>query len=206
MGLFLSMSGVIACGAEPVVPALRAYAESNAGTLGEADSATAEGDTLLLCECAGGVTVFYPRGFNDWDGASQFLSRHLGKAVFSFHIHDGDLWMYILYEKGVVIDRFNPLPEYWSQLDEEERRSWLGNASTVASRVPGLVPEQISKYLIQWSDELPQPADQQKAYPTDEYHYGEDWQLVDFMSKIGLDYESPGTRYRFSCKPKAYGR
>jgi hypothetical protein len=208
MGLFLSLSGAIACGPEPVVAALRAFAESNRGTFGEADSETAEEDELIVCAAAGGVTVMYPRYFDNWDGASEFLSERLDRPVFSLHIHDGDLWMYILYDKGAVIDRFNPLPEYWEKLEKEERRSWQGNASVVASRVPGIAPEQVSRYLIQWTDRMLNSPEQEKAYATDECHYGEDWQLLDFMAKLGLDYpiqseEIRGTKYEFRCKRRS---
>lgn len=155
-----------------------------------------------------GVAVLYPGNFFDWDSTSQFLSQRLKKPVFSFHIHDGDLWMYSLYEKGAVVDQFNPVPDYWQELDENERLSWQGNASEVAKRVPGLLPEQISKYLIQWGDDVLESDERKKAYPTDQFHNGDDWQLVDFLKKLGFDYPvddrgAPhGVTYRFECKPQ----
>lgn len=208
MGLFLSMSGVMGSSEESVVDALRACAEDSDGSLEEAELTTEDADCLVISEGMAGVTVLYPGSFFDWESASQFLSQRLKKPVFSFHIHDGDLWMYSLYEQNVVVDQFNPVPDYWQELDEDERLCWRGNASEVAKRVPGLSPEQISKYLVPWGDDVFESDAPKKAYPTDQFHYGDDWQLVDFMKKLGLDYPvddrgAPhGVTYRFECKPR----
>jgi len=57
----------------------------------------------------------------EWDESSAFLSRELQAPVFSFHIHDGDLWMYILHVNGLAVDQFNPVPDYWDdQISSEE--------------------------------------------------------------------------------------
>jgi len=206
MGLFLSMSGIIGSGADSVIRVLRAYAESNRGSLEDARLTPDQDDCLVISETKAGVTLLYPGNFFEWDGASQFLSAQLNKPVFSFHIHDGDLWMYLLYENGVVIDQFNPIPDYWNELDEEERDSWRGNAAELVRRIPGLSEEQISKYLVQWGDDVLESEERKKAYPTDQFYYGDDWQLVDFMGKLGLDYpfddsgDLRGVTYRFKCK------
>jgi hypothetical protein len=206
MGLFLSMSGVIGGNEESVVDALRAYAEANEGSLEEAELTTDDDHCLVVSEGTGGVTALYPGDFFDWESASQYLSKRLRKPVFSLHVHDGDLWMYALYDNGSVVDQFNPVPDYWQELDESERRSWQGNASEVAKRVPGLAPERVSKYLVQWGDEVFESDERKKAYPTDRFYYGDDWQLVDFMDKLGLDYPvddrgAPhGVTYRFKCE------
>ena len=205
MGLFLSMSGIMGSDEDSVVAALRTYAEDHEGSLQLTALALDDDGCLVVSGGVGGVTVLYPGDYFDWDNAAQHLSRRLGKPVFSFHIHDGDLWMYILYENGQIVDQFNPLPDYWEELDDEERRSWKGNANEVASRIPGLMPEQIARYLVPWDDDVLETAQRRKAYPKDMFCYGDDWQLVDFMSKLGLDYPiddrgAPhGTTYRFEC-------
>jgi hypothetical protein len=165
---------------------------------------------LIVGEAAGGATVIYLDGFLGWDAASQVLSEQLDKPVFSFHIHDGDFWMYLLYEKGAVVDQFNPVPDYWEAIDAGERRSWLGDAAKVASRVPGLSPEEIARYLVPWDDLVALWKEPRKAYGTDRFHYGEDWQLIDFMEKLGLgfpdsDRDGPRATYRFVCDPLGTG-
>jgi len=53
---------------------------------------------------------------------------------------------------------------------------------------------------VRWDLDEPEPL---KAYPDDEFSAGEDWQLVDFMRKLGLVYpvsddgELSGITYRF---------
>jgi hypothetical protein len=207
MGLFLAMSGIIECAEDPVMHALRSYAEENDGGLDPAAICTDDEGCLIVSESAGGVTVLYPSDFFDWDDASSELSRRLHKPVFSLHIHDGNLWMYVLYENGEIVDQFNPVPDYWQELDEAERLSWRGNASEIVRRVPHLKPEQIANYLVQWGDEVFESDERKKAYPTDEHYYGDDWQLTDFMKQLKLDYpiddrgEPHGTTYRFKCEP-----
>jgi hypothetical protein len=206
MGQFLSMSGIVGGTEDPVIDMLRDYAEEHAGTLDEADLTTEDDGCLVISEGVGGVTVLYPSDFYDWDNAAQYLSLRLSKSVFSFHIHDGDLWMYCFFANGKLIDQFNPIPDYWQKTDEAERRSWAGNASKIAKRVPGLAPEHISRYLVQWGDDVFDADERTKAYPSDHFYYGDDWQLVDFMDKLGLDFpiddkgEPHGGTYRFDCK------
>jgi hypothetical protein len=207
MGLFLAMSGAIRGEEAAIVDALRAYADARGGLFEEANLTTEDDGYLIVSEGLGGVTALYPYEFMDWDDASQYLSRQLQKPVFSFHIHDGDLWMYLLYDKGTLIDQFNPVPDYWQELSDAERRSWQGKPSEVVKRVPGLKPADISNYLVEWGHEIRQPIARKKAYPSDRFYYGDDWQLLDFMDKLGLDYPiddrgAPhGTTYRF--KPAA---
>jgi hypothetical protein len=209
MGLFLSMSGVMGGDEDSVVDALRSYAEDNRGLLEEKELTAEEEGCLVVSAGTGGVTVLYPSDFFDWDSAAQYLSTRLGRPVFSFHIHDGDLWMYLLYQNGKVVDQFNPLPDYWEELENDERQAWKGNATAVAQRIPGLAPQQITRYLVQWGDEMLEAPERKKAYPTDRFYYGDDWQLVDFMGKLGLAYPiddrgaAHGVTYRFKCKSGA---
>jgi hypothetical protein len=190
MGLFLSMSGVVGGDKQSVVKALRAYAESKQGSIVEEAHPGADDDCLVLAVGTGGVTVVYPGNFLEWDDASQELSRQTGNPVFSFHIHDGDLWMYLLFKDGEVVDCFNPIPDYWQEVDDRERHAWRGDSAVLAEHVPGLQPEQIVNYLMNWNDDLLMSDVRRKAYPNDEFFYGDDWQLVDFMSRVGLVYPS----------------
>jgi hypothetical protein len=203
MGLFLSMSGVVGGRQSDTVNALRRFATTKGGQLAEEPLSTQDEHRLVAAEGAGGVTVVYPWEFMGWDEAAAFLSRELAKPVFSFHIHDSDLWMYTLYENGSPVDQFNPVPDYWGE--DEERESWQGDARAVAARVPGLLPDTISRYLVEWGDDVFDGPGRTKAYPDDRYVYGDEWQLVDFMRRVGLDYplgddgSALRTTYRFTA-------
>ncbi len=186
MGLFLAMSGVANATRAAVEDALRAYATERGGTLETAGASADSTEALLIAESGSHVTVMYPGEFVQWDKASQYLSRMLGTPVFSLHIHDEDLWMYVLFSKGEQIDQFNPIPNYWlRKMPECEKELWLGNAAVVAQHWPGVVPESIGNYLFEWDlDE----GDSDMAYPDDEFPFNDCWQVTDFMRRLGLVY------------------
>jgi hypothetical protein len=202
MGLFLSFSGIVGSDHLSVVGALREFAAGHGGSLEQAVLPPGDDACLLIASGPRGLTALYPTDFLGWDDASAYLSQTLNTAVFSFHIHDGDLWMYQLFEAGKVVDRFNPVPDYWGPVEDEERDAWRGNPAEVARRVPGLKPDQIANYLTQW-DDIPEPSPY--AYPDDEFTTGQDWQILDFLRKLGLPLplddhgELRGTSYRFEC-------
>src|SRR3954465_2689676 len=151
MGLFLAMSGVIGADAGAVESALRRFAEAHRGSLHQSARNTEEPNTLVLLGDNSRCTVLFPWSFLGWDEASRYLSVHLGVPVFSFHIHDGDLWMFMLFDKGAQVTQFNPLPEYWDDsISDEERESWSGDAASVAARIPNLSQDAIKPYLRHW--------------------------------------------------------
>jgi hypothetical protein len=188
MGLFLAMSGVISANQAEVENAMRKFAANNNGSLKEKQLSSDNENCLIISKGSNGITVMYPNEYVTWDETSEFLSRELGKPVFSFHIHDGDLWMYQLFDKGEFVDRFNPVPDYWQELEEDERTEWRGDAEKVAKHIPGLNPGIIANYFIFWGAEIFESSDRKKAYPDDNYFFGDDWQLVDFMQRLGLTY------------------
>jgi hypothetical protein len=205
MGLFLGLSGVANATSEQTEAALRKFAEDRRGLLEPVETAVElrEDEQLLITESPQGhITVFYPDGFLEWDEASQHLSQTLGQPAFSFHIHDGDLWMYVLFSDGRQVDQFNPIPDYWEDISEAEAGNWAGNAAVISGNWPNLEPEKIQNFLRRWdSDGL----ESGRAYPDDESGFGNEWQLTDFMAKIGLTYPITasgyvGDRYRFKVK------
>ena len=101
----------------------------------------------------------------------------------SLYIYDGDYWGYNLFDNGQEIDKFNPLPDYFDDIDESEIEAYKGNSDIVAQYF-NINKDSIENYLIFWTDEL---MDEGKAYENDEFGY-EDWQLVDFMEKLGYKY------------------
>ena len=152
MGLFLAMSGVANSSRAAVEEALRAYAAERGGTLEALDSSADPSEALLIAESGSHVTVMYPGEFVQWDEASQYLSRTLGTSVFSLHIHDEDLWMYVLFSKGEQVDQFNPIPNYWQRkMPKSEKQLWAGNAPSLSLNIgPAVMPESIGNYLFEW--------------------------------------------------------
>ena len=189
MGLFVALSGVIGASADDVQGALKAFAASRAGSFESTAGMPGEPNTGSITQYGVNTTVMYPEGFSEWYDASSFLSANLEKPVFSLHIHDEDLWMYILFRGGDEIGCFNPIPDYWEELAPEERARWKGDAEIIAGVVPGLTPAAVSNYLIEWT---PQQQGGVRAYPDDEFQIGDSWQMCDFMRKIGLEYPMGG--------------
>jgi hypothetical protein len=184
VGLFLAMSGVAGASREAVEAALGEYASSKNGHLRRTSvAADAPGTLLILDGEFDRLTVVYPGTFFEWDEASAHLSETLGVPVFSLHIHDEDLWMYVLYANGKEADWFNPIPDYWSNsLEGQERAQWAGNAEIVAKYWPGVSSFQIVAYLKEWDLDADHPG---KAYSDDKYDF-DCWQIADFMKRLGL--------------------
>ena len=201
MGNFLALSGVIGKTQNEVFTCLTNYANSVGGGIQQDNILNSDNDNCcIIDEANGNTTIFYPDGYLEWDDTSEFISRELNATVFSLHIHDGDLWMYLLYNNGKVVDQFNPVPDYWDEnITDKEIESWKGNASIIANYVLYIKPKDIEKYLVRWDlDE----EESTKAYPTDEFTK-EEWQLVDFMTKLKLPYpfedngNQKGQTYKF---------
>ena len=202
MGLFLAMSGVANANREAVEKALRAYATEKGGTMESVETSADPSEALLIAESKDHVTVMYPGDFLRWDDASQFLSKALKTSVFALHIHDEDLWMYVLYAKGKQVDQFNPIPDYWQDdVTDDDRRAWSGNAPVVGKYWPDLIPETVGNYFFDWDLDDDEP---DKAYPDDEFTFNDCWQLTDFMKRLGLVYpvddngKASGTAYAFA--------
>lgn len=185
MGLFLEMSGVIGKDTKEVTKALKEYTNLKKGSMEEVQP---ENESFDLCVIGGNdknTTIVYPDDFLEWDEASEYLSRVLNTSVFSFHIHDGDLWMYVFYNSGNVEDQFNPVPDYWQELSSGEIEEWRGNPEIICKLVNGISVQNIKNYYKFWDED---DESEEKAYEDDEFCFGEDWQIIDFMNKLNIIY------------------
>lgn len=190
MGLFLSMSGVIGCTMEQIQAALAEYAEGHSKKFETINADGLDRKIGVISTNSKNTTIIYPEDFCEWDEVSQFLSEKFDTVVFYFHIHDGDLWMYILFAQGQEVDQFLPLPGYWKEMSEEEKRLVQGNAEIICKYVKGVSKESVRNYLVEWdyTSNI-----EQKAYPDDEFSIGNCWQVCDFMKKVGFEYPEDST-------------
>ena len=186
MGLFLSASGVIGADSVVVERSVGTFVKTKNGTFESRSGTTEDPNIAVITQGDKNTTILHPREFMEWDELSQHLSKDLQAPVFSFHIHDGDLWMFLLFDKGEMITQFNPIPDYWGELDPSAKASWSGDAEAVCLRVPGLSPDSIKNCFVEWTEEVSENGG--KAYSDDEFEYGTDWQLTDFMRRVGLKY------------------
>lgn len=204
MGLFLMLTGIADCSVDEAEAALQAFATEKSGIfapIDEENRVNEEEELTVSHSPSGHITIVYPSSIANWDEASQFLSATLHKSVFSLHIHDGDFWMYVFYVDGEQIDQFNPIPDYWGDMSEEELDDWKGSAALLCRFWPDAKEGQIANYFARW-DIDDEESYAVKAYPEDEFER-EDWQMIDFMNKVGLVYpfnadgEPSGSKYLF---------
>ena len=175
---------------------LSTYTAGRGGSFEVCDE-PAEAETARIAAGTAGSTVLYPDSFFDWDDASEKLSVDLATTVFSFHIHDGDLWMFVAFDRGAEVVKFNPEPDYWEELTSQERAAWLPMSEEVAALVPNVQPSRLSPYLRHW----PEDGIDGKAHPEDDFGF-EDWQLVDFVRELGFVLPEPGnsSSYRMTLE------
>lgn len=204
MGLFLAASGVIGADIVAVERSIRSFCSAKNGIFEPASGTTNAPGISVIAQCGSNTTILYPSEFMLWNEASTHLSKELHLPVFMFHIHDSDLWMFVLYLNGEVVSQFNPIPEYWEELDSTVKATWRGDAQAICKNVPGLLPDSIDQYLVEWADV---EVYVQKAYPDDKFPYGNEWQMMDFMRRVGLKYplhddgKADGNTYRLQLNP-----
>ena len=129
--------------------------------------------------------IIYENATGDFSRVSS-LSKELDVAAFGLHIHDDDLWMYQFYVSGELVDRFNPIPEYWEEVSADEKSKWKGDADLISRHWPEVKSEQIAKYLQ--FHHSPGFDSQVKAYSTDKFEPWDAWQVCDFLKKLGTPY------------------
>jgi len=186
MGLFLAASGIIGADGAAVERSVAKFANAHTGTFEPCDETADDRNIAVITQGGPNTTILHPSDFMQCEALSQHLSKDLQVPVFSLHIHDGDLWMFVLFANGEEVAKFNPIPEYWEELDPREKAGWAGDAQIVCQLIAGLSPESIRNYFVEWTEPL--SGSGQKAYPDDEFAYGSEWQLTDFMRRVGLKY------------------
>ena len=186
MGTFLDISACLGKKHNEVANVLAQFVAENDGDW-QKISLDQYDDSNCLIETIGPNTlVMYPYLTLFCDEASQYLSETLDCTTFSLQIHDGDFWMFYLYHQGKLVTRFNTMPHYFEEIDEEELESWRPDIEAICRLIPGVSVEQIERYLIFWPD--PEEDDsfyETKAYPDDEFEYS-DWQIRRFYESTWL--------------------
>lgn len=200
MGEFVAASAIVGTDAASMRPILAQLI----ATPSEAEELELEGldvEALTYAETARGVTVMYPGRFTGYANLSQRLSATLMKPVFAFHIHDGDLWMYEFFADGQLVDLFNPWPRYWTRkFDPPAPAEWAAYAGNIAAHLPGVDRAAIARYLVSWEDDAGERVLEGKAYPEDHFGYGDCWQLLDFIAKLGLELPEPPAEEAFDAR------
>ena len=137
----------------------------------------------LYKELNDGVNILLNRHCFGYEELAKELSLCITQPVLLLYIYDDDFWGYFFYENGNELDRFNPMPDYFEDVSEEERESFSGN-SKIISKYFNVNEEDIKNYLIPWNME-----NREKAYEDDTCDPCSCWQMADFMKKLGYLFE-----------------
>jgi len=114
------------------------------------------------------------------------LSLKIESPILFLYIYDGDFWGYTLYDKGEEIDDFSTRPDYFIKSSDKAENS-REHVSLIAKYFD-VDEEKIKNYLIPWTDEMLKE-ERSMAYPDDTCSYGDSWQMMDFMEKLGFSFE-----------------
>lgn len=130
----------------------------------------------------GWVSIVFPEEVRHlfWSCA-QSLAHRLGCPTFSFHVHQGHVWTYDLFDaKGEHADQFNSHPDQWARESQEEAESLTGNPDVLVE-VLGL------NGVGDWREHL------DNAGSSSEDTEPALWEMASFMEKIGIVYPDPDT-------------
>ncbi len=151
-------------------------------------------DTLAPAQCCykaveHGSIVLFNEDCCGYEELAIQLSDGLPSPVLLLYIYDEDFWGYYFYEKGVELDQFSPMPDYFEDCSPQEMQCCAGKSALLA-RYFSVEQGSIERYLRQWTQDMvvQYEEDEGKAYPDDEFGQCDCWQMADFMRKLGFPY------------------
>lgn len=132
------------------------------------------------------VQILFNENSSGYEKLAECLSKEVGRPVLLLYIYDGDYWGYYFYNNGEFLDAFNPIPDYFGDVSDEEREKSSGNSAIIAQYFK-IDEAEIKDYLVEWTAEKEENFED-TIYEDDEFGQCEDWQLADFMKKLGYLY------------------
>lgn len=178
MGLFLQTAIIPNCKEDAAKAAVRKVEQNTEFELIAAD--------CQYKDYGNGVNILFNGSCFGYEGLAKALSKELEQPVLLLYIYDEDYWGYYLYEAGNERDCFNPMPDYFEEVSEQERKRVAGNGAILAKYFC-VEEDAIKNYLTLWTEERMEHYGE-KAYPDDEFGQCDCWQMADFMKRIGFSY------------------
>jgi len=86
----------------------------------------------LVTDSKNGWTTVYDEQSDSQDievlrSLAKSLSSKLKTTVVAMMVHDSDIFVYLFYEKGELIDQFDSKPDYFGPVSEAQKKEWRGN-------------------------------------------------------------------------------
>ena len=119
------------------------------------------------------------------------VSDHWPGPWMVLRVQEGCLWDYDLYLGRTWIDRFSTWAAYWDDGAEEAHIRPPSAHARLLSQHWGVPADRVERYLVNWGegveevDGLTVFRRKGKAYPDDEFEYGDAYQFFDFLRVIG---------------------
>ena len=191
MGEFVTASAFRTEDSTALTEAIRGFFAAHSWPTADIAEPSTEDDVLIYPPKNGWTTVMWPAYFTEL-AAVEHISRVLGVLASTVAIHDGDYWRHVLWQDGVVLDRFAGIPDYFTDDEAEVARlsaKYRGQPAIVAEAV-GVSVEQIAPYLVQivLEEEEDEEPELGRAFPDDEFELDSPWVFVDFWRRLGPGY------------------
>ncbi len=146
---------------------------------------------------------------------ASLVGKRLAIPWMNVRIQEGSLWDYSLYLAEEHLDNFSVHPEYWD--DDEAWQATQRGKPEVLAKVWKVDQSRIENYVKPWGRVVVDEGTYErtrrgKAYPGDEFGYGEIWQMNDFLRALGAhdpNYDQPHCVSRlltFARKKKPFWR
>ena len=133
--------------------------------------------------------VFYENDDLPSDNFLKVLSKELNCPLLRLGFYDADYWYYELYSKGKLLNRFSTHPKVLKSQDPRYKTfSYKADILLLVKTWGKVKSEEIKHYLLNHEKNEDLLFQTPKAYKTDEFEYGDIWQITDFMKKFGLNY------------------
>ena len=86
----------------------------------------------LITDSKNGWTTVYDEESESQDvnvlhRLAKDLSSKLKTAVIAMMVHDSDIFVYLVYEDGELIDQFDSKPDYFGPVSEAQKKEWRGD-------------------------------------------------------------------------------
>lgn len=81
---------------------------------------------FLVGPLINGWLSIFPNNSGQNDSISAEITELLQGDIFHFIVHDDDVFIYLFYRGGRLIDRYNSCPDYFHEVPDEEKQQCLG--------------------------------------------------------------------------------
>jgi hypothetical protein len=143
----------------------------------------------LVTDSKNGWTTVYDEQSDSQDievlrGLAKDLSSKLKTAVIAMMVHDSDIFVYLIYEKGELIDQFDSNPDYFGPVSAAQEKEWQGDFSKV-------LPYAKKKVSIQ---DFRRVAEKEQVF--------EEERVSEFSQLLGIDPSRVQTGFRYVQETK----